>query len=421
MLGNNTNSDAKLVALLSTRDANDRYSPYVQSYTTLEETGELLSAIKAYFKANLKIDTIVWDDFIVWFKVVHKPLWSNSQYQLYETIIDAVKQQTPDPLVVERFIDLDAATKIKESADLVLKGGDSTNINDIEDILSDYHNKKSDYKTEDFFITDDLNAIMDSVVTSGGMEWGLEELNVSVGQVHPTDFVILGKRPEVGGTTFITDQFACFLPQLPAGKDAIIFNNEEGGSKVRFRMMQSALQMSTGDMLADIDDTKYKWEQFLGTKKYDLFSKSGFTTKDAERVLRTGNYGLIAINVLEKVGGFYKEDAVERRRRLAEWCRNLAGTYDATVFAVVQADASAEGLTTLNQSQLYGSKTGLQGEGDVLLMIGKSNEAGKDGERWINICKNKKPTTGRMNPQLKHSVHPVDFDVERGTYISRMK
>ena len=54
-------------------------------------------------------------------------------------------------------------------------------------------------------------------------------------------------------------------------------------------------------------------------------------------------------------------------------------------------------------------------------MIGKSNEAGKGGERWLNICKNKKPTTGRMNPQLKHSVHPVDFDIERGTFVSRMK
>ena len=88
--------------------------------------------------------------------------------------------------------------------------------------------------------------------------------------------------------------------------------------------------------------------------------------------------------------------------------------------SIIQADGSAEGQRWLNQSQLYGSKTGVQGEIDVLLMIGKTEEPGHEEQRFIHVAKNKKPTTGRMDPRVKHGKFIVDFDEERGRYNTRL-
>ena len=89
------------------------------------------------------------------------------------------------------------------------------------------------------------------------------------------------------------------------------------------------------------------------------------------------------------------------------------------MFVVAQADASAEGVRWLDQSQLYGSKTGMQGEADVQLMIGKDNEPGHEGDRFISIVKNKTSGGPRCNPSLRHGKFEVTFDGERARFRSK--
>jgi len=411
-------ADAKLLKLLSKREDFDRYSKYIQSYTVLQETNELIGDMKKYLDKNPSDNEIDWDKFKVFFATTLHPNWKPSKRELYNTIVELVAKEPHDPTIVQRFIDLDAATKLKKIAEKIINGSEPDGLGQVDDIITNHSNLSEEKNKQDYFIDSDLSNIIQSVVVSGGMDWRLPDLNLSVGPVHDSDFIVIGKRPEAGGTTFITDQFSGFLSQLPADKDAVIFNNEEGGDKVMFRLMQSALGMSTSDMMADVSKTKELWDKFLGTRKLDIFHKPGMSTRDVERCLRAGNYGLIGINVIEKVQGFYKADDVERRRLLGEWCRKLADKYG-PVFGVVQADATAEGQKVLNMSQLYGSKTGLQGEIDVLLMIGKTNDPGLNSERWITVCKNKKPTTGQMQPALKHTTHNVTFDIEKGRYLTK--
>jgi hypothetical protein len=74
----------------------------------------------------------------------------------------------------------------------------------------------------------------------------------------------------------------------------------------------------------------------------------------------------------------------------------------------------------MDQSQLYGSKTGVQGEADVQLMIGASHEPGKQLERYISVVKNKLPGSGGTDPRLRHGKFTVDMDAERGRFVGRM-
>jgi hypothetical protein len=88
------------------------------------------------------------------------------------------------------------------------------------------------------------------------------------------------------------------------------------------------------------------------------------------------------------------------------------------VICIHQADASAEGVKWLNQSQLYGSKTGVQGEADVLIMIGATHEPGDENRRYISICKNKLPGGPRTEIALRRGKHEVMFDGDIARFTS---
>ena len=69
-------------------------------------------------------------------------------------------------------------------------------------------------------------------------------------------------------------------------------------------------------------------------------------------------------------------------------------------------------------AQLYGSKTGIQGEADVILMIG-CEDNGQD-IRYISIPKNKLPGGPRSVPGLRHGKFEVNFDHQTGRFTSNM-
>jgi hypothetical protein len=139
------------------------------------------------------------------------------------------------------------------------------------------------------------------------------------------------------------------------------------------------------------------------------------TTYDVERVLKNGNYKLIVFNVLDKVKGFKEGgNETERLRLLYQWARGLASEYDAAVFVVAQADATAENCKYIYQDQLYNSKTAIQGEADVLITIGAMH--GIEDTRWLNIPKNKIPPTPGVDVTLSHGKEEVRFDGQRGRY-----
>ena len=68
------------------------------------------------------------------------------------------------------------------------------------------------------------------------------------------------------------------------------------------------------------------------------------------------------------------------------WARELAKKY-APVITVHQADGSAEGVKWIDMSKLYGSKTGVQGEADAIITIGRLPEEGN--KRYLYVPKNK--------------------------------
>lgn len=89
--------------------------------------------------------------------------------------------------------------------------------------------------------------------------------------------------------------------------------------------------------------------------------------------------------------GFETEGETMRQTLLANWQRELSKQW-APVISVYQASADAEGQRWINQSQLYYSKTGVAGEADLIVTLGRDFKTGN--ARYLWLPKNKSMTPG---------------------------
>lgn len=412
--------EATLIRTLAERDSYERFKTHVKEYAVLPEAFEIIEDIGDYFKTHATGDTVDWDAFLAWVFVSRHPSWTATQRASYSAIVETVKGCKPDPSVVARLHELVAAIDLKDLAESAIYAGGTDALEKAAAVVESYRAAAVDGGAEDPLAPYDLREIFSSLSRTGGLKWRLVELNKSVGPICKGDLILVGKRPEVGGTTFLTSEMTHMVSQLPEGSRAVLFNNEESRHKVVSRLIQSGLDMTVMDMASDPKDTLSKWRLFLGTREIDVVHDTSLSIRTVEQVLKRHEYGLIGINVLWKLQGHKKLEEYQRFHAITQWARHIADIH-APVIGIWQADGTAEGVPWLNQSQLYGSKTGVQGEADVLLMIGASHEPGKQDERYISVVKNKMPGSADTEPKYRRGQFTVGIDPERGRFISRMK
>jgi len=206
------------------------------------------------------------------------------------------------------------------------------------------------------------------------------------------------------------------LEQLPKGGKAVFFNNEEAPDKVFTRMISAALDVDYRAMMAAPALHQQMYEKWLDTKKWDLVHDTSMDITKIKQALRAEEYDLIGINVLLKVGGTGKQEDHDKFEALGTELRRISQQYG-PVLAVVQADPSAEGMQYIPQDRIYKSKTALQGEADILIMIGMDNNAPSD-KRYIHVAKNKIPPAPCCDLTLKHIRTECLFDVGTGRFTS---
>lgn len=414
--------DIPLLKFLSSKDNFDRFRKHVKSHTVVRETELILNDYDTYWKLFPDNTSIDFNHFAVWFRMVQHSSWDAERYSMYATIFEKIEAEPPvDKSIVDKFIELDYIAQARDVCDKVIRG-EPASITEVQPLLDRYLDEvgKAGKSDEDYFVTNNIASILDDLIRSHGLEWRIEDLNVAVGPVHAGDFIIIGARPETGKTTFVCSEFTHMAQQLPAERKAIIFNNEEDGRKIFIRLIQACLDATILDISIDEKKAEDKYVTALGSlDRIKVVDKENdLSIYDIERYLKQGDYGLVGINILDKVRGFDRDDSeVSRMRKLAQFVRNLAKKYKTTIFAVMQADASGEGKAWLDLSQLYGTKTGVQGEADVILMIGAAVD--DHDTRYIHVAKNKLPGGPRTVASKRHDKFETRFDPERARYASK--
>jgi replicative DNA helicase len=399
---------------MSNRNNYETYSDVIHKGLCTKESWTLVQDYGKYFEEYpnaTNIDT----DFDLWFRVQGHPGWKPEQHQIYGTILSNVQQRA----FPQRDVFIDQLERLRfqaiaEKAIGELAQGDASP----EDVIARLGKVQTNPATGAVpvcsFTLDDLAQHQRS---SDGLYWRLEDLNKAVGPIRKGDFIIVGKRPEVGGTSFICSEMSYMCEQLGTG-NAVLFNNEEAPDKVFTRMVSGALGVDYRTMMKAHKLHQQQYETWLDGREWDLVHDTSMDIRSIHRTLQGKQYDLIGINVLLKVGGTDAKEDHDKFQALGEEMRRISQEYG-PVLAVVQADPSAEGIRYIPQDRIYKSKTALQGEADVLLMIGSDDENGPPDSRYIHVAKNKIPPASCCDLAVKHIKSEVSFDLGTGRFESK--
>lgn len=408
--------EAELIRTAQKRADYDQFAPILKDQIVLPEAKAILEDIGGWYTANPEALEIDWSTFLAWAKVSKRATWKPDKWSVYEGITHyASSLPSANPAIISRFQELTACSEIRTKIEALVRSSVPGGLEEIARI-AELASGASKAGTAEEAITDNFEDLLKVVTREDGLEWRLEDLNRAIGPIDRGDVVYIGKRPEVGGTTFLASEFSYMAPQLPVGAHCAIFTNEEIGAKVKMRVIQAALGWTLADIAADPKAAKAKYEGLMKGRRIDVFHNTGMTSRYVERILRSGKYSLVGLNVVDKitmVGS--KAEGADLKRDIGVWVRGIADKYGA-VIGVLQADASAEGERWLNQSQLYGSKTGLQAESDVQIMIGKDANPSFSNQRFLGVVRNKLPGGPRTEPGLRHGQFAVAFNGEIGRF-----
>ena len=404
------NIDRDILKYMSKRDNYYELKDVVSRGLCVKESWQLLADYGEYFKQHPTVGEID-GDFKLWQRVQRHPEWKPEQATQNGVLVDAIlgASEPQRSSFMDSLYHLRAVGFYSDITQDLERG--KMSVDQAEAAARGFVRQKPDDETLTKLTLVDLAAAQ----RSGGFFWRLEDLNKSLGTLRKGDFVIVAKRPEVGGTSFLVSELTYMLEQTDG--NAILFNNEEAPDKVYSRMVSAALGVDYRKLLGDAAKYQAGYDKWLGKSSFDLVHDTSMTVSSLHKKLEEKPYDLIGINVLLKVGGTNKQEDHDKFQELGEECRRISQQYGPVV-AIVQADPSAEGMQYIPQDRIYKSKTALQGEADALIMIGTDEEI-KDDTRYIHIAKNKLPPAACSDIKCKHIRSEVKFDMGTGRFTTK--
>jgi hypothetical protein len=349
-----------------------------------------------WFEKYAEID---WTKFSIWFAMQHR-MYKPEKMKIYTDIFTKLEEFEPDDdlknTIAEILIDQDFATKIADTSLRIAEGSEKDEMSDVLDLMEEYKNE-IDYSKgmESWIVSHDIEETL-TLAHTGGYEFRLEGLRENLGRIKKPDFIVVEARPDAGKTTFLASEASYIASQLPEELSVLWFNNEEGGFKVKNRIIQAALGKTDAEIMADVKGTKEAYEKLMGRlDKIQIIDRGDISPRDIQLVLDDIPPGLIIFDQLWKVNGFGTKSSneVARITSLYNWAREIAKEY-APVITVHQADGSAEGERWLTQNQLYLTKTAGPGEADAIIGIGRTHNPAEEFNRFFNIPKNKMKVGG---------------------------
>ena len=413
--------DIDLLVVTSKKDAYHRFKDHVKKHNVSKITLDLFNVLGEYWTNYPTREEMDYAEFRTFFSIVKgKKLSNPAAYEMaFDNLKDALDKPTPITKdLLAKLIEVDYATRIYDVC-LKVGMGIGGELSAIEPLLNEYKKEiGASVEKEDVFVNPSLSYISE-VVSTGGLDWRLKELRVSLGPLRKGDFIIIAARPETGKTTFTASEASHMLTQLKEDEHVIWINNEEASNKVMMRVIQAFHGVTTGELLSN---TTYYEEGFIsngGNRFLVLDDDSGIrSVNKIASLFKEFKPGLIIFDQLDKVDGFKQDREDLRIGQLYEWARDLAKEY-CPVIAISQVDGTGEGEKWIHMNQLRGSKTDKIGEADAIVTIGKSNEAGEDLKRFLHVPKNKLFGGSETIETHRHGAFELEIEPAKARFKSK--
>ena len=405
--------DLSLLNFVSTRDNWQDYGSVIEKGLCNKVSWQLIQDIGAYYEDHPSVNSIVPTDFMVWMNLSRHPDKKSDDLEMYATVIKTATEREPES---DQFLATIKDAKLKSRLQHLTDDLAAGRVKMDEYFDTVRHLEPEAIEVDDYDVNITLIDIANKVAKSEGLYWRLEDMNKSVGPINSGDFIVIGKRPETGGTSFLCSEATFMFEQMD--KDILIINNEEEPSKLVTRMMSCALDVDYRHLIANPVKYYEDFREWLDGRRIHMKHKPTASVTDVRRWLDAGDYGLLGVNVLMKLQVPGKLEDHDKLQYIGTELRAMAIDH-CPVMGIQQADNSADGVKYIHQDKLYKSKTALQGEADVLIMIGLDYDEPPD-RRYIHVAKNKLPPAACTMPNMKHAMVEVGFDGPTGRFYSTL-
>ena len=415
--------DLSILYILSSKTSYIKYSKFIKKHLVTKEVYTIFRDLKEWYETH---DDVDWKSFSTWFKLIKHASYTEEVLDLYDAMFTNLQTFSPssgDMEIIHALVDREYASRVSLFAGDIADGkpGD---LSKVEDIMRE-RNKQIGRATtlEEKFVTDDVTEIMNTVMGTGNLHWRLKELELMLGPIGKGDFLTLAARPDSGKTTMLASEVTHMAPQLKEDELVFWFCNEESGRKVKFRVMQAALGITTKDFQKNPGKADTDYRKLTG-ERIKIMHDNAMHMNDVVQTLDQyeGKVGLIIIDQLHKIkGGSFGDDReYQRYAFLWEWARELSEV--APVINVHQLKGEAEGVLHPEMHMLYGSTTMVQGECDAIITLGRSHDPQfHENARGIYAPKNKLMGDLATDGKYRNTRFEIEIQPQIARFTGKMK
>lgn len=255
-----------------------------------------------------------------------------------------------------------------------------------------------------------LTELQDDIDGNNKWKWAIPELEEHLDGFGAERSVLVYARPNTGKTSFISYNVVSMMRQ---GAKLLHFSISED-TKVALvkRYYQAAYHKKDEVIEANMEKASDAFERDFGGKFF-LKNVATLTLKQAREYIEACRPDIVVFDQYQKVKVYHDQEARsdEVLTLVVQKLKELAKEFQFGLILATQADAKAENKKWLGMDNVAGSKTGVAGELQAMIGIGKDNAEGErtvyrdDGTtvsaspRYINIPKNK-GSMGQMKINL---------------------
>lgn len=344
------------------------------------------------------------------------PTLTTSQKQAYELQFQKVKSADQ--------LGADVATEVLSNMFRQVVGEEVANlgfqyVNGEQNSMEPLRNLINQYQ-DDFTPSIRINYVDNSIdhlihAASNNTKWqfNVHSLHTSVQGLDSGMLFVIGARSNVGKSSFHASICAAPNGWAHQGAKIIVLCNEEKPERVASRYMTAATGMTMAQIVANKAQAHRLYDPIKDNIKF--IDATGKSMPWAESVIKSIKPDIVVLDI----GSKFAEDGAatnnhETLKANAIYARNLGKMYGCLIVYCTQLSAEAEGKVILSQSMIEGSKTGLAGESDLMILIARNpplqDQTDDDHLRYLNITKNK--ITG------VHRIVNCEFDYHTGVYTS---
>lgn len=386
--------EATILKYLLTRDNYDKYYYHIRRLTLEPEVSKLFGLLPTFFEASDGSECSL-QELKALFNLEYPSIKDPEVYTgLFEQIESSDLGDAVLGKIVSKLVYKDTTNLIIQACMPVLSNADKGEALDSVRELLDKHDKLlSPEATEQEFMEDNLDLLLEAKVRCPGLKWRLNGLNNYIGELRRGRSGHIFARPNTGKTSFLLSEMSYWAQQLEGDDIGIWVNNEEDGQTLRLRWIAAVTGWPPHAIDAQPQRAMALFEKLCGGK-VKLYDRPGATQQDIEQLFKKHRPRFAVIDLGDKVKTpkLSKLGETQRLTELYSEYREWAKIYQMDILTTGQAHADATGKMWLRDSWMDNSKTGKPGELDYAIGIGNTDIIYyKDMRRYIAVCKNKGP------------------------------